>query len=181
MSAGTPTSFSAPEGSDAAQEASFKAVDPGVIPVWRSRNLIRLTVLAVVVGALAPLPLMGAVPDPARWPAAVLGLALLPAALWLCCWRWPQWRFRRLAYCIDDQGIWIRDGVFWRSESALPRIRLQHADVTQGPLERRWQVATLRLYTAGTRHTELRLPGLRDADARALRDRLLAEVAGDAV
>ena len=64
---------------------------------------------------------------------------------------------------------------------ALPRVRIQHTDVSQGPLERRYGIGTLKLYTAGSRHTRIELPGLNHDDAIALRDALLAEGGGSGV
>ena len=71
--------------------------------------------------------------------------------------------------------------MFWRTQSALPRVRIQHTDVSQGPLQRRYGVATLKLYTAGSRFTRTDLPGIEYADAVALRDRLQREGYGDAL
>jgi membrane protein YdbS with pleckstrin-like domain len=96
-------------------------------------------------------------------------------------WRYPPARYRHLRYRIDDVAITIQDGVFWRTQSALPRVRIQHTDVSQGPLQRRYGVATLKLYTAGSRFTRTELPGLEHATAVALRDRLQRQISGDAV
>jgi uncharacterized protein len=75
---------------------------------------------------------------------------------------------------VDEQGIVIQRGIFWRSRIALPRVRVQHSDVSQGPLQRRFGVATLKLYTAGSRYTKIELPGLAHDEALALRDTLIA-------
>ena len=90
-------------------------------------------------------------------------------------WVWPEAYHRRLRFGIDESGIAIERGVFWRSRIALPRVRIQHTDVSQGPLERRYGVGTLKLYTAGSRHTKIELPGLNHEEAIALRDALLAK------
>ncbi len=56
---------------------------------------------------------------------------------------------------------------------AIPRVRIQDSDVSQGPLQRRFGVATLKLYTAGSRFTCNELPGLDHDRALDLRDTLL--------
>jgi membrane protein YdbS with pleckstrin-like domain len=48
-------------------------------------------------------------------------------------------------------------------------------------LERRYGVATLKLYPAGSRFTRTELPGLEYAAAVALRDHLQQQGRGDAV
>jgi membrane protein YdbS with pleckstrin-like domain len=50
---------------------------------------------------------------------------------------------------------------------------VQHIDVAQGPLERRYGLATLSIYTAGTEYARVDLPGLTYARAVDIRDRLL--------
>ena len=39
---------------------------------------------------------------------------------------------------VDDHGIQIQRGVYWRALTNVPRSRVQHTDVRQGPLERRY-------------------------------------------
>jgi membrane protein YdbS with pleckstrin-like domain len=77
-------------------------------------------------------------------------------------------------------GLAIRRGVWWRSDAFVPRGRVQHTDVGQGPLARRLGIATLKVFTAGSTHSELEVDGLRHADAIELRDRLLEPHGTDA-
>lgn len=100
-------------------------------------------------------------------------LAYVLAAI-VCVWRLPGAYYRALRFDVDDHGITIQRGIVWRSHIVLPRIRVQHSDVSQGPLQRRFGVATLKLYTAGSRYTKIELPGLTHDDAIALRDALIA-------
>ena len=67
----------------------------------------------------------------------------------------------------------------WRHHISVPRSRIQHTDVTQGPYERRFGLATLVIYTAGTEHAAIPIEGLSHDTALAFRDALL--VRGDAV
>ena len=57
-------------------------------------------------------------------------------------------------------GCEIRRGVVWRRIITVPLSRIQHSDVTQGPLQRAYGLATLTLYTAGTEHAKIDLHGL---------------------
>lgn len=70
-------------------------------------------------------------------------------------------------------GVLIRRGVWWRAEIFVPRARIQHTEVNQGPLDRRWDMASLSLHTAGTRLEHIVLPGLPRVIAEQLRDTLL--------
>ena len=83
-------------------------------------------------------------------------------------------QYRHLRYAVDEAGIAIESGVLWRSRVSLPRVRIQHTDVSQGPLQRHYGVGTLKLYTAGSRFTRIELPGLAHDEAETLRNALLA-------
>jgi membrane protein YdbS with pleckstrin-like domain len=96
-------------------------------------------------------------------------------------WRWPPIAYRHTSYRVDDQGIEIRRGVYWRAVINVPRSRVQHIDVSQGPLERRYGLATLIIYTAGTEHAKVQLAGLEHGRALSIRELLLPSGAGDAV
>ena len=100
------------------------------------------------------------------WCATVLLLAWLAQI-------WPAIEYRYFRYSLDDDGIEIRCGVVWRKLIRVPRSRVQHIDVDQGPLERRHGLASLSIYTAGTEFAKVDLPGLRHARAIEIRDRLL--------
>jgi len=71
------------------------------------------------------------------------------------------------------EGVVLRRGVWWRSEVWVPMARLQHLDVTQGPLDRLWGMASLSLHTAGSHDHHTRIQGLSLTQAQALRDTLL--------
>ena len=74
---------------------------------------------------------------------------------------------------MDEAGLEIQRGVYWRATTNVPRSRIQHTDVSQGPLERRHGLGTLIVYTAGTQHSEVKLPGLDFTLARRIRAHLL--------
>ena len=89
--------------------------------------------------------------------------------------------YRFTSYVVDDAGLEIARGVYWRTVTNIPRSRIQHTDVSQGPLERRHGLGTLVVYTAGTQHSEVKLPGLEFATAQRIRAHLLPRDEGDAV
>ena len=104
--------------------------------------------------------------------AVVAGVALLS-------WRWPVVEHAHVRYGWGDEGLEIRRGVWWRREIHVPRSRIQHTDVSQGPLERRFGLATLHVFTAGTENAEVTLGGLDLGTATAIRDHLLAGTGDD--
>ncbi len=107
--------------------------------------------------------------------AAVLGAAVmvLAAAGAAACYLWPAVRYRHTRYRLDAHGVTIRRGVVWRTVTSVPTSRVQHTDVTRGPVQRYFELATLVIHTAGTRDASVTLSGLGHRAALALRDRLI--------
>jgi membrane protein YdbS with pleckstrin-like domain len=145
-------------------------VDPAALAAWRCQAQLvvgAFSLAAFSAGTIQLAPLLPGVP-----PVWLLGpaVAIALAAAWIV----PSLHYGALDYVIDEAGIAIRSGVLWRSQVRLPRVRIQHTDVSQGPLERRFGIATLKLYTAGSRYTRIELPGLAHEEALALRDLLIA-------
>jgi uncharacterized protein len=108
------------------------------------------------------------------WPLTTAGL------IWLAH-QWPVVAHRHASYRVDDQGIEIAQGVVWRRVISVPRSRVQHTDVSQGPLERSFGLGTLVIFTAGTEHAKVQLRGLDHALALRIRDHLLQTGTVDAV
>ena len=108
----------------------------------------------------------------------VLGLlgvwAVLVVGLGAFCWFWPPVEHRHTFWRLGERGLEIRRGVLWREVVSVPRTRIQHTDVTHGPIERSFGLATLVVYTAGTEHASVTLPGLLREPADRMRDYLIA-------
>lgn len=89
-------------------------------------------------------------------------------------------RFRRVRWRLDALGIWLRHGRLWQHETQVPITRVQHLDLTRGPLQQANGLATLVVYTAGSKHGALSLSNLDEGDAERLRDRLGRQIDQDA-
>jgi membrane protein YdbS with pleckstrin-like domain len=87
-------------------------------------------------------------------------------------WRYQHLEHARTSFVISTAGCEIRRGVVWRRILTVPLSRIQHSDVTQGPLQRAYGLATLTLYTAGTEHAKIDLHGLAFDTAMAIRQYL---------
>ncbi|MET8088023.1 PH domain-containing protein [Micromonospora sp. NPDC005237] len=76
-------------------------------------------------------------------------------------------------YAERDDDLLVRHGLLVRRLSIVPYSRMQFVDVSAGPLERAFDLATVQLHTAAAA-SDARVPGLRPAEASRLRDRLTA-------
>ena len=83
-------------------------------------------------------------------------------------------------YAERERDLLVRHGVLVRRLSIVPYARMQFVDVTAGPLERLFGLATVQLHTAAAA-SDATVPGLAPAEAVRLRDRLaaLGENAGE--
>lgn len=158
-----------------------RQLDPRVIPFDRLVGWI--TTLVVAAGLLVGLLIAWFAGDLLDRAGPVAGPAwsLLVAGLAWHAYRWPELSYSRTWYILDAQGIEIRTGVFWRRIISVPRSRVQHIDVTQGPMQRSYGLATLVVFTAGTAHSSVSLAGLAHETALAVRDLLLPKVEEDGV
>lgn len=76
-------------------------------------------------------------------------------------------------YAERERDLLVRHGRLVRRLSIVPYARMQFVDVTAGPLERAFSLATVQLHTAAAA-SDARIPGLEPAEASRLRDRLTA-------
>lgn len=110
-----------------------------------------------------------------RWEAAAIAFlvsAAVGAWIGLKQYRYTAWR-------LDAHGLAVRRGRFWQRETRVPATRVQHLDVKHGPLQRRRDLATLVVHTAGTAHGSVTVPNLDATDAERLRDRLGRQIEHD--
>ncbi|MGC5565196.1 PH domain-containing protein [Streptomyces sp. FR-108] len=144
-----------------ADEPVWIALPPGLLRMRRLMLVVWLGLLTLATGLL-----LGLFAGPV-WAA----FALLPLAALL--WGWPMvgrnWRSWRYAERADD--LLISRGVLWREETVVPYGRMQLVEVTSGPVERHFGLASVQLHTAAAA-TDARIPGLVPAEAERLRDRL---------
>jgi uncharacterized protein len=137
-------------------------------PSPKLRLLRRLEVVAIFGPLILLAVILAAVFGDAE-PGAIAAVVLLLAGVvvdWMLGRRVRAWSFTERA---DD--LIVRRGVMFRRISVVPYGRMQFVDVTAGPLERIFVLATVRLHTAAAA-SDARIPGLAAEDAARLRNQL---------
>ena len=135
------------------------------VPRMRLIQLLAVSVPPIVVLAVA-LGLSGALPLAVVTTIVLGGLAGLT-------YRFLLARYRAWGYEEREDDLLVRRGCLIRRISVVPYGRMQFVDVTAGPFERSFGLATVRLHTAAAA-TDARIPGLDQTEATRLRDRLAA-------
>lgn len=88
-------------------------------------------------------------------------------------YRYPAAEHRHARWRLTRRGFEYKHGVVWRTVTDVPVTRIQHIDVSQGPLQKRFGLATLTIHTAGTSAAEISAAGLAEGTAAAIRDALV--------
>lgn len=115
-----------------------------------------------------------------RWLAALGAAAAFLLILRLIVLHGRAYAARHRCALLPD-GLMVGRGVWWRSETFVPRARIQHTEVRHGPIARHFGISTLRVFTAGTLVGVVEVEGLAREDALALRDALLGRHGHDAL
>jgi membrane protein YdbS with pleckstrin-like domain len=92
----------------------------------------------------------------------------------------PDRIYRRLGYAIDGRLLRTVRGWLFHTDTVVPFVRVQHIDVTRGPVDKMFGTASLVVHTAGTHNSVVVLPGLSPVRAAEIRDSIRAEIRADA-
>ncbi len=149
------------------REQHFEAVDPKLLRV----SLVgrsAFAVAVVVAGVLASL----LIPSRSWIPLAAMAFLLVVTVLSMAL---RTLEVRNIAYQVRTHDLSYRSGVLVKTVSTVPFVRVQHARIRQGPVQRRFGLAALEVNSAGP---DLHIEGLTTATAERLKA-LVVERSGD--
>lgn len=153
------------------EEQPLLGVEPGYRNVLRIR--LALTWLPLVIGAIF---LERALDD-----SIFYGLpsTLVPLVALITVAMAPQRIYRHLRYRLGDHLLQVLRGWMFHSDTLVPFVRVQHMDVTRGPLDKMFGTATLVIHTAGTHNSIVTVPGLAPERAEEIREIIREHVRTD--
>lgn len=156
-----------------AQEVSLQPIDSGYRKVLLWGWMIGWGIITLLTGLIV---FFSPSLHSFLWIAILSGLILILGFfnLWIVLQS-----FARKAYAVREKDIIYRTGWIVQRFSACPFNRVQHCSVDAGPFERKMGLATLSIFTAGTAGSELKIPGLPESTAFALRDFIMKKTATD--
>jgi membrane protein YdbS with pleckstrin-like domain len=137
----------------------MERLDPRVRYTWAVGALVGALVLGVALALVG-----GFLQVDWLW---LLALLVVPPGLAHAVLRYRRWRF-----AFDEDALYLERGVVTEVETSVPFVRVQHVDTRRGPLERLLGLASVVVYTAGSRGADVSIPGLRPERAEALRQQL---------
>lgn len=146
------------------------------LKVWRLQNgIISLIFLFIIIGVFVASYYF-------QWPywigAILIGLWILQVIFGI--WLIPKIRHHIWRYEVFENEIEIQHGLIRVTRVIVPMVRVQHVDTSQGPLLRRYRLASVQISTVMTVHD---IPALELEEADELRDYIsrLARVTEDDV
>jgi uncharacterized protein len=143
------------------EDMGWRTPSPRLLTVRRLEvGVVALGLAAAVFGLLVP----GSVGVAAAAAAAVLVAGAAGEVF-------VSRRVRAWAYAEREDDLFVRRGVLYSRLSVIPYGRMQFVDVTAGPIERAFGLATVRMHTAAAA-SDARIPGLATEEAARVRDRL---------
>lgn len=146
-----------------AELAALQPVEPAYRHVLRLRLLLQWSPL-IVGGVVLDNLLLSDSPFYGLASALppLVGLALIVLA--------PDRIYHRLRYGLTERLLQVARGWLFHTDTIVPFVRVQHLDVTRGPLDKMFGTATLIVHTAGTRNSIVTVPGLAPDRAAEIRD-----------
>lgn len=151
-------------------------ISPKGLKVWRLYGVMQsAVVLLIAVGAGV---LNWWLDGPLWFLVIIITIPLLYTYVFV--YLFPKLRWLRWRYEVREQEIELQYGLFIVKRTLVPMIRVQHVDTQQGPILRKYNLASITISTAATSHT---IPALITSEADELRSRIsiLARVAEDDV
>ena len=143
-------------------------LDPRARTLWRISGLLGAIPMALIAVAaaygLVRLDLVSA-------PVAATVALLVVAAAAVGVWPYPDLLWRHWRYEIGEAEVDLQHGWWTTTRTLIPIARIQHVDTRRGPLQRRFGLASVVLYTAAGASE---IPALADHVAAAARDRIAA-------
>ena len=96
-------------------------------------------------------------------------------------YRWLlEKNFPFLAYAVREKDVVSQRGWLTRTTKVAPYNRIQNCSVQSGPLERKYGLASLTIFTAGSDQADMKLVGLQQEEAEQLRHFILQQIHGEA-
>ena len=102
--------------------------------------------------------------------ACVISVLVVLIAGGLSSW-FVRRRYRAWRYQERHEDLIVGRGVMVRRLSVVPYGRMQFVEVTAGPIERLFNLSTVKLHTAAAA-SDAHIPGLESSESARLRDRL---------
>lgn len=109
----------------------------------------------------------------------ILSVAALFTLFTVVGWITTVVGFRVSGYAIRDKDVLYRSGWLVRKTRIVPLNRIQHVSVQSGPIERKYKLGSVSIFTAGAGQADFTIRGIKEATAHQLKDWLTTQLNGN--
>jgi len=156
------------ENGNVSSSDAMRSLAPSIQTVWRIKG--------AALGAVVFLPVLfydltNLFSEDAWLPSGILtGVFLLLLLVYVGFWPWL--RYRAWGFALWSEELYREFGVIIHVRTIVPLRRIQHVDVSQDLLEREFALGRLVVHTAGSRSSDVVIPGLPLSEAERIRDEI---------
>lgn len=146
-------------------EDQFESIEPN----WKKQQAIFGGLLIAFLSIPVPIALYFVPDEPLDWMwyAGIGGLVTL-LLIWVIIF--PFLAYSKIGYRLRTHDISYKKGLIWRKLITISYNRIQHLEISQGPVQKSFGLATLQLFTAGGQTSDMEIEGLSEENARKLKD-----------
>ncbi len=166
-----PAENPASQAGDFLDTSTWVGLHPNVQKLWRVWGLLTPLFLAIPVGFFEWFVLRDSkrwlVPEPAI-AAGILVFGIIYGQIMV------GRRYRNYRYLLGEEDLRVSYGVAWKTWRFIARNRVQHVDVTAGPIARALGLVEVSVFVGGLATAAVTIPGLEPHVAETLRQRLVA-------
>ncbi|MEO1261236.1 MAG: PH domain-containing protein [Bacteroidota bacterium] len=87
-------------------------------------------------------------------------------------------RYELSGYAVREHDVIFKSGVWWQTVTTIPFNRMQHCEISQGPIQNAYGLATLRIFTAGGSSSDLAIDGLEHEEAKRIKEFITSKISG---
>lgn len=148
----------------------WKKLEPKVQTLWR----VTYGITALIIAGFSVIPDLIIRKSADRWPLFPFAIPLMVFVVVGLLTQWVVGRsYDCYRYQLGDDDLAVAKGVFWKSWRFLNRNRIQHVDVTSGPIARALGLVEVSIYVGGMPTAAAVIPGLSQHEAEVLRSSLV--------
>ncbi len=139
-----------------------KRISKKALSVWRINGLIHTGIYMAIAALLTFLAMLF------DWPGWVIiifwGIAVLRFVYSVIIF--PALSYKQWRYEVRETEIELQQGLFIVERTLVPMVRVQHVDISQGPIMKKYGLSSIGISTAATVHE---IPALENGEAEELR------------
>jgi membrane protein YdbS with pleckstrin-like domain len=112
-------------------------------------------------------------------PMVIYSSAVVFIVLSVVGWLSNNISFKHSGYALRERDILFRRGWLIRKTRAVPLKRVQHVSVQSGPLERKFGLSSISIYTAGSQEADFTINGITEQRAQQIKEWISTQLNGE--